>query len=222
MSQATRHQAPGHASARQGDATFTARDLRFSRRQDPAHQVDGVEDWQDKQPGESDGPDSRLGLALGTAVHGLVCATPFITLMGRCGPLAARCVPFGEVGGAGTYLFGRRVRVDSHGAGGGRNWDDPITRHRNAGCSSERVAHFLRGLYDALWLCREHYVFARISSKCRCAKRERQHDACTSTRPAEHATESASCFHASIVILFHIWHKYIRRGFGTKNRHFQS
>jgi len=121
MSQATRHQAPGHASARQGDATFTARDLRFSRRQDPAHQVNGVKDWQDKQPGDSDGPDSRLGLALGTAVGLLGLRNPVHNAHGEMRPVGSAARSFGAVSGAGRYLFGHHVRVDSHGAGGGRN-----------------------------------------------------------------------------------------------------
>src|SRR5437868_10991846 len=79
-------------------------------------------------------------------------------------------------------LFGRRVPVDGHGAGSGRNLVDPVTRHRNTGCCGERVAHFLRGLHDPLWLGREHYVFARISSKYRCAKCEREEDTRASNR----------------------------------------
>jgi len=41
-----------------------------------------------------------------------------------------------------TYLFGRRMHVNSHRAGGGRNRPHPVTRHRNTGGCSERVAHF--------------------------------------------------------------------------------
>jgi hypothetical protein len=55
-----------------------------------------------------------------------------------------------------TYLFGRRVYVNSHRAGGGRNRPHPVTRHGNTGGCSERVAHFFCGLHDPLWLCRAH------------------------------------------------------------------
>ena len=113
------------------------------------------------------------------------------------------------------------VPENYHRVGSGRDRSEPIARLRNSRASGYNKAHFLYGLGSHLLLCWEHYVLARISSKCRCAKRERQHDACTSTRPAEHATGSASCFHAPIVILFHIWRKFIRRGFGTKNGHFR-
>jgi hypothetical protein len=64
-------------------------------------------------------------------------------LPARLRPSAKSVVP--EV-----ILFGRRVPVDSHRAGGGRNRADPVTRHRNAGRCSERVAHFLGGLHDPL------------------------------------------------------------------------
>src|ERR1051325_2529917 len=50
-------------------------------------------------------------------------------------------------------LSDRRVYVDSHGAGGRRNSVDPLTRHRNTGCCSERVAHFVHGFHDPPWLC---------------------------------------------------------------------
>jgi hypothetical protein len=118
--------------------------------------------------------DQRLvGLAVGTAVDRSVCVIQCITFMERRALSAKSVAPE-------SILFGRRVPVDSHGAGGGRNCTDPVTRHRNAGCCSERVAHFLRGLHDPLWMCRRHYVLARISSKCRCAKCQREHD----TRPS--------------------------------------
>jgi len=81
-----------------------------------------------------------------------------------------------------TYLFGRCVHVNSHRAGGGRNQPHPVTRHRNTGGCSERVAHFFCGLHDPPWLCRAHYVLARVSSKCRCAECEREHDTCASNR----------------------------------------
>jgi hypothetical protein len=108
-----------------------------------------------------------------------------------------------------TYLFGRRVPVNSHRAGGGRNRPHPVTRHRNAGCCSERVAHFLCGLHDPLWLCRAHYVLARISSKCRCAECEREHDTCASNRRTAHATKPVSYSHAVNVIPFRILRKLI-------------
>src|SRR6266550_337349 len=108
-------------------------------------------------------------------------------------------------------LFGRRVPVDSHGAGSGRNWADPVTRHRNTGCCSERVAHSLRGLHEPLWLSREHYVFARISSKRRCAKCEREHYKRASNRRTAQATKPVVYSHAVIVIPFRILGKRIQR-----------
>jgi hypothetical protein len=101
-------------------------------------------------------------------------------------------------------LFGRRVPVDVHRAGGGRNRAEPVTRHRNTGGCSERVAHFLCDLRDPLWLCREHYVLARISSKCRCAKCEREHDTCASNRRTAQATDpdSVSNFAQAYLRLF--------------------
>jgi hypothetical protein len=62
-----------------------------------------------------------LGLAVGTAVGLLVRATRFITLMERCGPLPARCALSAKSVAPELILFGRRVPVDSHGTGGGRN-----------------------------------------------------------------------------------------------------
>jgi hypothetical protein len=99
-------------------------------------------------------------------------------------------------------LFDRWVPVDSHRAGGSRNCADPVTGHRNTGCCSERVAHFLRGLHDPLWLCREHSVFARISSKCRCAKCEGKHDTRPPNRRTAQATKPVFHSHAVIVIPF--------------------
>jgi hypothetical protein len=110
-----------------------------------------------------------------------------------------QCVPPGK-----TYLSGRRVPVNSHRAGGGRNRPYPITRHRNTGSGSERVAHFLCDLHDPLWLCRAHYVLARISSKCRCAECQREHDTCASNRRTAQATKPVSYSHAVIVIPFRI------------------
>jgi hypothetical protein len=104
-------------------------------------------------------------------------------------------------------LFDRCVPVDTHGAGGGRNWADPITRHRNSGCSSEGVAHFLCSVHDSLRLCRAHYVFARISTKCRCAKCEREHDTRASNRRTAQATKPVFYPHAVIMIPFRISRK---------------
>jgi len=106
------------------------------------------------------------------------------------------------------FLFGRRVPVDSYGAGGGRNWAEPVACHRNTGCSSERVAHFLCSVHS-LWLCRAHYVFARISGKCRCAKCEREHDTRASNRRTAQATKPVFYSHAVIVIPFRILRKLI-------------
>ena len=160
-------------------------------------------------------PSQRLKLALNWLSElwwdCSVCATGFITLMDRCGPLAARCAFSAKSVVPELILFGRRVPVDSHGAGGGRNRVDPVTRHRNTGCCSERVAHFLRCLHDPLWLCREHYVFARISSKCRCAKCEREHDTRASNRRTTQATKPVSYSHALIMIVFRILRKLIWR-----------
>jgi hypothetical protein len=136
-------------------------------------------------------------------------------------PLAAGCALSANSVVPELILFGRRVPVDSHGAGSGRNWADPITRHRNAGCSSERVAHFLCSVHDSLWLCRAHYVFARISSKCRCAKCEREHDTRASNRRTGQATKPVFYSHAVIVIPFRISRKLIQRLFKTKKRYFQ-
>jgi hypothetical protein len=158
-------------------------------------------------------PSQRLMLALNWPSE-LRCdcsvrATRFITRMERCGLLAARCALSAKSVVPELILFGRRIPVDSHGAGGGRNWADPVTRHRNTGCCSERVAHFLRGLHDSLWLCRAHYVFARISSKCRCAKCEREHDTRASNRRTAQATKPVFYSHAVIVIPFRILGKLI-------------
>jgi hypothetical protein len=112
-------------------------------------------------------------------------------------------------GGAVLILFDRRVSVDSHGAGGGRNWADPVTWHRDTGCCSKRVAHFRHGLHDPLWLCREHYVFVRISSKCRCAKCEREHDTRAPNRRTAQATKPVFHSHTVIVIQFRILGKLI-------------
>src|SRR4029077_12065150 len=108
-----------------------------------------------------------------------------------------------------TYLFGRRVHVNSHRTGGGRNRPHPVTRHRNAGGCSERVAHFFCGLHDPLWLSRAHYVLARISRKRRCAECEREHDTCASNRRTAQATKPVSYSHAVIVVPFRILRKLI-------------
>src|SRR5262249_32101647 len=108
-----------------------------------------------------------------------------------------------------------------HMVGRGRNCSEPIARLRDPGGSGHRVAHLLCGLDDLLCLWPEYDVLARISSKRRCAKRERERDACASDRPAAHATWSASCFHALIVMRLRISRKIIRRRFKTKIRHFQ-
>ncbi len=105
--------------------------------------------------------------------------------------------------------------------GRSRNCSEPIARLRNSGGSGHSVAHFLCGFRDLLWLRSQHYILARISSKCRCAKRERKHDARASDRPAAQATWSAYCFHAVIVIRPGISRKPFRRRFETKNRHFR-
>ena len=136
--------------------------------------------------------------------------------MERCGLLAARCALSAKSVVPELILFGRRVPVDSHGAGGGRNWADPVTWHRDTGCCSKHVAHFRRGLHDPLWLCREHYVFVRISSKCRCAKCERENDTRASNRPTAQATKPVFYSHPVIVIPFRILGKLIQRAIQDK------
>jgi hypothetical protein len=120
-----------------------------------------------------------------------------------------------------TYLLGRRLPVNSHRAGGRRNRPHPVTRHRNTGRCSEFIAHFLCGLHDPLWLCRAHYVLARISSKCRCAEYEREHDTRAPNRRTAQATKPVFHSHAVIVVPFRILGKLIYRLFETKKRHFQ-
>lgn len=143
--------------------------------------------------------------AVGTAVELLSLAQRGSQHSRRdAAPLAAGCALSANSVVPELILFGRRVLVDSHGAGSGRNWADPVTRHRNTGCCSERVAHFLRGLHEPLWLRREHYVFARISSKRRCAKCECEHDTRASNRRTAQATKPVFYSHAVIVIPFRI------------------
>ena len=103
-----------------------------------------------------------------------------------------------------NLFYSITVSVDSHRAGGGRNWADPVTWHRDTGCCSKHVAHFRRGLHDPLWLCREHYVFVRISRKCRCAKCEREHDTRAPNRRTAQAAKPIFHSHAVIVIPFRI------------------
>src|SRR5215469_14270646 len=105
--------------------------------------------------------------------------------------------------------------------GRSRNRGEPIARLWDPGGSGHSVAYLLCGLGDRLWLCPEHDVLARISSKCRCAKRERKHDACASDRPAAQATWSAYCFHVLILMPFRISCKLICRHFKTKTRYFR-
>jgi len=140
--------------------------------------------------------------------------------MKRCSLLAARCALSAKSVVPELILFGHQIPVDSHRAGGGRNWDDPVTRHRNTGRCSKRVAYFLRRLHNALWVCRDHYVFVRIS-KCRCAKCEREHDTRASNRRTAQATKHVFHSHAMIVIPFRILGKLIWRLCKTKKRHFQ-
>jgi hypothetical protein len=132
-----------------------------------------------------------------------------VTLTKRCSLLVARCAFSAKSVVPELILFGRWVPVDSHGAGSGRNCADPVTRHRNTGCCSERVAHFLRGLHEPLWLCREYYVFAGITSKRRCAKCEREHDTCASNQRTPQATKPVFYSHAVIVIPLRILRKLI-------------
>src|SRR5438552_5007632 len=139
----------------------------------------------------------------------------------KCGPLAVGSALSTKSILLELILFGRRVPVDGHGAGSGHNCANPVTRHRNTGRCSERVAYFLGGHHEPLWLCRAHYVFARISSKCRCAKCEREHDTRASNRRTAQATKPVFDPHAVIVIPFRILGKLIWKLFKTKKRHFQ-
>jgi hypothetical protein len=94
--------------------------------------------------------------------------------------------------------------------GRSRNCSEPVARLRDPGVSGHSVAQLLCGLGDQLCLCRERNVLARISSKCRCAKCERERNAYASDRPAAQATWSAYCFHALIVMRLRISRKLIR------------
>ena len=132
-----------------------------------------------------------------------------ITLMESFGAFAAGCDLSAKSVVPEFILFDRRVSVDSHRAGGGRNRPHPVTRHRNTGGCSERVAHFFCGLHDPLWLCRAHDVLARISRKCRCAECEREHDTSASNRRTAQATKPVSYSHAVNVIPFRILRKLI-------------
>jgi hypothetical protein len=62
-----------------------------------------------------------LELAVGTAVERLGLRNPVHNLMERCGPVPARCALSAKSVVPELILFGRRVPVDSHGTGGGRN-----------------------------------------------------------------------------------------------------
>jgi len=97
---------------------------------------------------------------------------------------------------------------NSHRVSSGRNCGEPFARLRNSGASGHDVAHFLCGFRD--WLCWAYYALARVSSKCRCAKRECEDDAYVSDRPAAQATWSAYCFHALIVMRLRNSRKLIR------------
>src|SRR5437879_5825267 len=70
---------------------------------------------------------------------------------------------------------------------------------------------FPYGLDDPLWLCRAHYILARISSKCRCANCQREHDTRASNPRTAQATKPVSYSHAVIVIPFRILRKLIQR-----------
>jgi len=133
-------------------------------------------------------------------------------------PLAARCALSAKSVVPELILFDRQVPVDIHRAGSSRNWVDPVTKHWNAGCCSEHVAHFLRALHNALWLCREHYVFVRISGKRRCTKCEREHDTRASNRRTAQATKPVFYSHTVIVIPFRILGKLIVSPHGSQSR----
>jgi hypothetical protein len=96
-------------------------------------------------------------------------------------------------------LSPRTLTQNSHVVGRSRNCSEPIARLRDLGGSGHSVTQLLCGLGDRLCLCRS-YVLGRISSKCRCAKRKRERDACAPDRPAAQATWSSYCFHAVIVM----------------------
>jgi hypothetical protein len=119
------------------------------------------------------------------------------------------------------WLSSRTMAVNLHRVGSGRNCSDPFTRLRNTRVAFHHVTHFLCGVDRGLWQRAHDYVLARIRSKCRCAKRERKHDAYTSDRPAAQATWSTYCFHALIVMQRRISRKIIYRHFKTKIRRHQ-
>lgn len=80
--------------------------------------------------------------------------------------------------------------------GGGRKYAEvPIASLWNARRYGLHVADFYHPCVGNLLFWRHNYVFVRIC-KCRCAKCEREHASCTSSRPAAEPTEPASCFHA--------------------------
>jgi hypothetical protein len=62
-----------------------------------------------------------LGLAVGTAVDLLGPRNSVHNIHGEMRPLSARCALSAKSVVPELILFGRRVPVDSHGAGGGRN-----------------------------------------------------------------------------------------------------
>src|SRR5438552_14401833 len=127
----------------------------------------------------------------------------------KCGPLAVGSALSTKSILLELILFVLWVPVDGHGAGSGHHSACPFTRQRNTGRCSKRVAYFLGGHHNPLWLCRAHYVFARISSKCRCAKCEREHDTRASNRRTPQATKPVLYSHVVMVIPLWILRKLI-------------
>ncbi len=100
------------------------------------------------------------------------------------------------------------MTVNIHRVSSGRNGGEPIAWLRNARASRYHQANFLCLGRHGL-LRRQHYVICPVTSKSRCANRERQRPDCTSDRPAAPATESDSFFHAVNLIPSQMFRKLI-------------
>ena len=78
----------------------------------------------------------------------------------------------------------------------GRNRGESLTRLRNTGIPSHRVAHLFRGLRGRLLCYRKDYVFARIG-QCRRAECEREYDTAQAGKPSySYHTQSVRLFSA--------------------------
>jgi hypothetical protein len=107
-------------------------------------------------------------------------------------------------------LSTRTTTVNIHRVSSGRNCRETIACLRNARATRYHQANFLwLGRHGVLR--RQHDVISPVTSKSRCAKRERQSPDCTSDRPAAPATESGSFSHAVTLIPMGILSKLIPR-----------